>query len=80
MKPSRYTFVIIPDNDGRKKQFNLSKKITFFILFFSTATIIIFGFSLFYSIPKVLEFNEMEKEYSNLINERMKVVNLYNEL
>ena len=80
MKPSRYTFVIIPDNDGRKKQFNLSKKITFFILFFSTATIIIFGFSLFYSFPKVLEFNEMEKEYSTLINERMKVVNLYNEL
>ena len=80
MKPSRYTFVIIPDNDGRKKQFNFSKKITFFILFFSTATIIIFGVSLFYSIPKVLEFNEMEKEYSTLINERMKVVNLFNEL
>ena len=80
MKPSRYTFVVIPDNDGRKKQLSLSKKITFFILFFSTATIIIFGFSLFYSIPKVLEFNEMEKEYSTLINERMKVVSLYNEL
>ena len=80
MKPSRYTFVIIPDNDGIKKQFNLSKKITFSILFISIVTMTVFGFTLFYSIPKVLEFNEMEKEYNNLVNERMKVINLYNEL
>jgi hypothetical protein len=38
MKPSSYTFVVIPDHDGRKKQFNLSRKITFLILFALTTT------------------------------------------
>ena len=33
-----------------------------------------FVLSLFYFIPKVLEFNEMEKEYNSLVSERMKVV------
>ena len=80
MKPSRYTFVVIPDHDGRKKQFNLSRKFTFFILFTLITTITTFGLSLFYFIPKVLEFNEMEKEYNSLVSERMKVLTLYNEL
>jgi hypothetical protein len=80
MKPSRYTFVVIPDNDGRKKQFNLSTKFTFFILFTLITMITTFVLSLFYFIPKVLEFNKMEKEYNSLVSERMKVLTLYNEL
>jgi len=80
MKPSRYTFVVIPDHDGRKKQFNLSRKITFFVLFALSTSIITFGIGLFYVIPKVLEFNEMQKEYNSLVKERIKVVTLYNEL
>ena len=80
MKPSSYTFVVIPDHDGRKKQFNLSRKITFLILFALTTTMTTFGLSLIYLAPRVLGFNEMKKEYNSLVSERIKVVNLYNEL
>jgi len=80
MKPSSYTFVVIPDHDGRKKQFNLSRKITFSILFALTTTMITFGLSLIYLAPIVMEFNGMKKEYNSLVSERIKVVNLYNEL
>lgn len=80
MKPSRYTFVLIPDHDGTKKQFNLSRKFTFLILFTIIASMTVFVISLFYFTPRVLEFNEIKKEYNSLVSERMKVLNLYNEL
>ena len=40
----------------------------------------VFVISLFYFTPRVLEFNEIKKEYDSLVSERMKVLNLYNEL
>ena len=80
MKASRYTFVAIPDHDGKKRQFNISRRVTFSVLFLSASSIIFFIVSLFYLIPKALDFNEMEKEYNLLIVERTKVLTLYNEL
>ena len=46
MKPSRYTFLIVPDNDGDSKRFSISRNGTLFIgIFLATmAMAIVFSY------------------------------------
>ena len=33
MKPSRYTFLVVPDHDGDSKRFSISRKGTLFLIY-----------------------------------------------
>ena len=80
MKPSRYTFLIVPDNDGKNRQFSISRNgtlvINFSILGIITSMIIgllIFG-------PKAFDHERMKNRYSEVIDERTEVLELYRDL
>ena len=80
MKPSRYTFLIVPDNDGKNRQFAMSRKGTFLLL--SSIIGIISGMviALFILIPKSIDYQKMENRYYEVIEERIEVLELYRDL
>lgn len=80
MKPARYTILIIPDHEGNKKQFSVSLNsfyagIFVFILIFGALVI-----SNIYMIPRVLDYNNLHKNYKEMVQERTKVLELYQDL
>jgi len=80
MKPSRYTFHIIPDHEGTNRRFSFSRNTVIFIL--STVITILSGliFSVIFFIPKALDQQRMKIRYDEVIGERTKVLELYRDL
>ena len=80
MKPSRYTFLIVPDNDGKNRQFSISRNGTLVIIFsiFGIITSMIIGLLIFG--PKAFDHERMKNRYSEVIDERTEVLELYRDL
>lgn len=80
MKPSRYTFLIVPDHDGINKRFSISKNATFAILIITIT--IIFGMilSLLILSPIAFDHQRMKNRYDEVIGERTEVLRLYRDL
>lgn len=80
MKPSRYTFLVVPDHDGKNRQFSISRfwTITIFFTFISLFVCMVIG--LVYLYPKALDYNHMKMEYDIVLGERKKVLELYRDL
>ncbi|MBC8346152.1 MAG: M23 family metallopeptidase [Candidatus Marinimicrobia bacterium] len=80
MKPSRYTFLIVPDHDGENKRYSFSRTTVGAIIIL---VIIIFSgmiVSLVVLAPKAFDHQRMESRYNELIGERTKVLELYRDL
>ena len=71
MKPSRYTFLIVPDNDGKNRQFSISRKGTLILI--SSIIGIIGGMiiALFIFVPIFFDYEQMENRYYEVIEERI---------
>jgi murein DD-endopeptidase MepM/ murein hydrolase activator NlpD len=80
MKPSRYTFLIIPDHDGENKRFSFSRIIVQIILFSFFFIITGMVISLLFLTPKAIDHKSMENRYNELMGERQKVLELYRDL
>ena len=80
MKPSRYTFLIVPDNDGKNRQFAMSRKGTFLLLCSIIGIISGMVIALFILIPKSIDYQKMENRYYEVIEERIEVLELYRDL
>lgn len=80
MKPSRYTFLIVPDNDGKNRQFAMSRKGTFLLLCSIIGIISGMVIALFILIPKSIDYQKMENRYNEVIEERIEVLELYRDL
>ena len=80
MKPSRYTFLIVPDNDGKNRQFSISRNGTLVIIFsiLGIITSMIIGLLIFG--PKAFDHERMKNRYSEVIDERTEVLELYRDL
>ena len=80
MKPSRYTFLIVPDNDGKNRQFSISRNGTLVIIFsiLGIITSMIIGLLIF--APKAFDHERMKNRYSEVIDERTEVLELYRDL
>ena len=80
MKPSRYTFHIVPDHEGTNRRFSFSRNTLIIIL--STLITILSGliFSLIFFTPKALDHQRMKTRYDEVIGERTKVLELYRDL
>ena len=80
MKSERFTFILVPDNDGANKKFSISRSNLFRLLsFFIIVVIVIFGF-LIVTIPSYFDYSNMKNNYDNAMSERAKVIELYRDL
>ena len=80
MKPSRYTFLIVPDHDGESRRFSLSRNGTLFIIIFTIFMILGVSISYAYLIPLSINYSKMETRYNDVIGERVEVLELYRDL
>ena len=80
MKPSRYTFLVVPDHDGESKRFSLSRNGTLFIIIFTIFMLIGISISYMYLIPLSLNYTRMESRYNDVIGERVEVLEHYRDL
>ena len=80
MKPSRYTFLVVPDHDGKSRRFSLSRNGTLFIIIFTIFMSIGISISYIYLIPLSLDYARMESRYNDVIGERVEVLELYRDL
>ena len=80
MKPSRYTFLVVPDHDGKSRRFSLSRNGTLFIIIFTIFMLIGISISYMYLIPLSLDYTRMESRYNDVIGERVEVLELYRDL
>ncbi len=80
MKASKYTILVIPDNEEGNHQFVLKRSsIRFWGFTLSVILIVIIGLG-YYFIPKALDYDELSKKYDLLAEERIKVYNLMQDL
>ena len=80
MKPSRYTFLIVPDNDGKNRQFSISRNGTLVIIFLILGIITSMIIGLLIFGPKAFDHERMKNRYSEVIDERTEVLELYRDL
>ena len=80
MKSKNYTIMIIPDDEKKSWSFHLrrlsAQTIGFLILFLVSSCLLILSIY----IPRINNYEKYEKEYKRLISERLKVVELYEDL
>ena len=73
---SKFTFFIVPDNDSETKSFSLSKtfiKVSLIVPFLLLAAFLIL--STIY-VPKLYDYENLNKKYEILVSERLKVLDL----
>ena len=80
MKPSRYTFLIVPDNDGDSRRFSISRNGTLFIGIFLGIIVVAIVFSYTFLIPMASDYKRMDFRYNEVIGERIEVLELYRDL
>ena len=80
MKSERFTFILVPDNDGANRKFSISRSNLFRLLsFFIIMVIVIFGF-LIVTVPSYFDYSNMKNSYDFAMSERAKVIELYRDL
>ena len=80
MKPSRYTFLIVPDHDGKNRQFSISRNGTLVLIFTIVGIITSMVIGLLIFGPKAFDHDRMKNRYTEEIEERTAVLELYRDL
>ena len=80
MKPSRYTFLIVPDHDGKNRQFSISRNGTLVLIFTIVGIITSMVIGLLIFGPKAFDHDQMKNRYTEVIEERTAVLELYRDL
>ena len=73
---TKYTFLIVPDDDSETRSFSLSKvmlKILIVLPFLVLVALIIIS-TIF--VPKISDYNNLSQKYEILVSERLKVLDL----
>ena len=80
MKPSKYSILIIPDNEDKDRQFSVSR-IQVLSLFGGLILILcIVVFFTVYALPKLMQYKVMEAENEKFSAERTKIMELMQDL
>ena len=80
MKPSKYSILIIPDNEDKDRQFSISR---IQMLSFVGGLILILCIVIFfivYALPKLIQYNAMEAENEKFAVERTKIMELMQDI
>ena len=80
MRPDKYTVLLIPDNESAGKSFTFKRRWFILTITMTVAIISLIGVSVYFFIPRALDYQKMESEYNELVAERSKVINLYHDL
>ena len=80
MKPNKYTVLLIPDNESAGKSFTFRRRWFVMIVTITIAIITSMGIVGYFFIPRTLEYQRVKSGYNELVKERSKVMNLYNDL
>ena len=76
----KFTLIVIPDDDSETRSYSFNK----FFLNFSLAVLILFFLTsvgiVFFSIPRIANYEKLDNKYSVLVDERMKVLKLTEDL
>jgi len=80
MKSESYTFIIIPDNENKTHTFHLPKKFFISILIGSIILILASLSALIFIVLKIPDYNIIKKQHGRFISERMKILDLAQDL
>ena len=80
MKPSKYSILIIPDNEDGDKQFSITRRQMFSLAVGLLFMLLIVVFFLVYALPKLMQYGKMEKQNKEFAAERVKVMELMQDI
>ena len=80
MKSENYTFIFIPNDEKNSKTFYFSKRRFDFILILFVTIIISALSAVSYFVVKLPEYRKIEKNHSKFVSERMKILELSQDL
>ena len=80
MKPSKYTVLLIPDNESEGKSFSFNRSWLFLIIVITILLFSIIIFAGYFFIPRSIEYQKMKEDYNKLAMERVKVMELFHDL
>jgi len=76
----KFTLLIIPEDDSRTRSYTVSKNLLKYIFISAAIILTIVIFISIRSIPNIFKYDELEKKYEVLAQERLKVVELSQDL
>ena len=80
MKPSKYSILIIPDNNDSDRQFSITRRQMLSIITSLILMICIIVFFLIYALPRLMQYESMEAENKQFAADRFKVMELMQDL
>ena len=80
MKPSKYSIIIIPDNEDNERQFSVTRKQMLSIIIILIFTLCLTVFFLIYALPRLMQYNSMEMENNQFAADRFKIMELMQDL
>ncbi len=80
MKPSKYSILIIPDNDDRDRQFSITRRQMLSLIIGLMLILCIVVFFIVYALPKLMQYKAMEAENEKFAAERVKIMELMQDL
>ena len=80
MKPSKYSIIVIPDNDDSERHFSLSRAALRSIIIGLILVACFIIFFVVYALPKLMKINQYEAENEKYIAERVQIMELMQDL
>ena len=80
MKPSKYSILIIPDNEDKDRQFSISRMQMFSLIVSLVVILCIVVFFIVYALPKLIQYKVMEAENEKFSADRTKIMELMHDL
>ena len=80
MKPSKYSILIIPDNEDQDRQFSITRRQMLSLIIGLLLILCIVVLFIIYALPKLIQYNTMETENEKFTAERVKIMELVRDL
>ena len=80
MKPSKYSIIIIPDNEDSDRQFSITRSQMLSLVIGFVLMLCIVIFFLIYALPRLMQYESMETENDQFAADRFKIMELMQDL
>ena len=80
MKPSKYSILIIPDNEDSDRQFSITRRQMLSIITGLILMLCLVVFFIVYALPKLIQYKSMEAENEQFAADRFKIMELMQDL
>ncbi len=80
MKPTKYSIIIIPDNEDAERQFSLSRVAMVSLIIGLVFVICFLVFFVVYALPKLMQINQFRIENEKYAAERVQIMELMQDL